>query len=364
MDLLRDNGLHSFIVPNKLASAEYASEARKLLTKKNSLLLVRDYSEVPVFPVAVYPLVYIVQKTPRKTGKVIVEKMASGPRQAEVADRREIEYGVLQKGSRHGWRIFSTGLKQRIIDKILRNFPELHNLALVRGGATTSEAYELLELLEDADTMHRGDLKVLNSGTIDPHEALWGRKKMRYLKHTFARPVVRRERLSDLPATRLQQSYSAKVIIAGMTKSLECLADTRGEYLAAKSTTIVLPQRNGIDLIYLAALLNSKLMGYIYADLFGGLALQGGYLRVGPPQVKRLPIAADGDARLVASSLRKLKQADQDYHSATTSWDRERYRQSADTLRHRLETYACQVYGLNDAETAFILQTGDKETTC
>jgi hypothetical protein len=45
-----------------------------------------------------------------------------------------------------------------------------------------------------------------------------------------------------------------------------------------------------LDLPFLLAIINSKLCSFLYRELFGALALQGGYLRVGPPQVGKLPI--------------------------------------------------------------------------
>ena len=44
------------------------------------------------------------------------------------------------------------------------------------------------------------------------------------------------------------------------------------------------------DLKYLVGLLNSKLINYFYNSAFGGNKLSGGYLRIGPPQVKTIPI--------------------------------------------------------------------------
>jgi hypothetical protein len=62
LSLCKKGGLSSFIVPNKLGSADYASGARKVLTEENSLISIRDYSSVAVFPVAVYPIVYVCKK--------------------------------------------------------------------------------------------------------------------------------------------------------------------------------------------------------------------------------------------------------------------------------------------------------------
>jgi len=74
--------------------------------------------------------------------------------------------------------------------------------------------------------------------------------------------------------------------------------DLRGEYLAGKSTSLIFWQG---DLRYLTAILNSTLINFFYNTQFGGDKLQGGYLRIGPPQLRMIPI------RLVDSSNREDK---------------------------------------------------------
>jgi len=95
---------------------------------------------------------------------------------------------------------------------------------------------------------------VVNSGTIDRHCNLWGAKKFRYLGDAFERPVIRDIDKGKLPANRREQAETPKVVIAGMTKHLEAVADIDGCVLAGKSTTIVMPH---IGVRYLAGVLNA-----------------------------------------------------------------------------------------------------------
>ena len=44
------------------------------------------------------------------------------------------------------------------------------------------------------------------------------------------------------------------------------------------------------NLKYLVGVLNSNLVDYYYNATYGGNKLSGGYLRIGPPQVKTIPI--------------------------------------------------------------------------
>ena len=58
--------------------------------------------------------------------------------------------------------------------------------------------------------------------------------------------------------------------------------------MAGKSTTIILKKK--CDLKYIIALLNSKLMSFFYSIYYNSLSLKGGFFRIGPPQIKTLPI--------------------------------------------------------------------------
>jgi len=130
-------------------------------------------------------------------------------------------------------------------------------------------------------------MRLINSGTIDRYANLWGFEKCRYLGNSFLCPVVPAGKLSKISATRVEQSKQPKLIVAGMTKHLECVVDTTGEIMAGKSTSLLFPSS---DLKYLLGIMNSRLVDFYYRTVYGGNALQGGYLRIGPPQLKEIPI--------------------------------------------------------------------------
>ncbi|HEY8375006.1 MAG TPA: hypothetical protein VIK91_00900, partial [Nannocystis sp.] len=90
-----------------------------------------------------------------------------------------------------------------------------------------------------------------------------------------------------LPPRRLQQARTPKVIVAGMTRALEAILDLRGEILAAKSTTICWWPA---DLRLLLALLHSRAVDDYYQQVHGGDRLSRGYLRIGPRQLRQLPV--------------------------------------------------------------------------
>lgn len=249
----RPGGWHGFVVPNALASAPYGRRARALLARQ-SLVALWDWSDSTPFGGGAYPIGYLVQKAPGGGLPVDGEPWPLG--EAVVA------------GAGHR---------------------RLAELAQVCGAATVAEAYALRPLLRECPAPGPGDLRVVNSGTLDPGCTLWGARPMRYLGGRWLHPVVAAEDLAALPPRRLAQARSPKVIVAGLTRRLEAFVDAEGACLAAKSTVVVLP-RPGVSVARLGAVLNSPQATAWLRARHGGQALRGGYLRIGPGQLRDLPV--------------------------------------------------------------------------
>jgi hypothetical protein len=257
--LTRDGGRHAFLVPNKLASAGYARATRALLAQAGALRLVRDGSGTPVFRALVYVLLYVLEKGSANPAGQQIFPSDGAP-----------------------WTAFGDD------PLAARALPTLGERAEVLGAATVAEAYALAPLLTSCATPAAGDLRVVNSGTVDRHVTRWGERPMRYLRRSLPHPVVRTEDQAALPPLRLQQARTPKIIVAGMTRVIEAALDAEGAFLAAKSTTIVLAPPD--ELPWIAAVLNSALMTRVFCARFGGLRLGDGYLRIGPPQLRALPL--------------------------------------------------------------------------
>lgn len=279
LNLCRNDGYHSFILPNKLISAKYAQDIRKIL-EKNRIYKIRDYSKTKVFDVSVYPIVYIVQKAKPK-GSVVIENITEIDGQQKV-ETHEIDYKNLQDGN---WALDKDENKQAFnISKDSNKTVSLEKVALVTGAATVAEAYILKDLIEEEKEKY----KVINSGTIDRFESLWGQKEMRYLGKTFLKPTISESALKKVAQNRLKQTMNPKIIMAGMTLRPECIFDKTGAYLAAKSTTVIM--QPACDFRVLLGILNSSLVFNFLRNRFKGNVLQGGYLRLGPPEIKEISI--------------------------------------------------------------------------
>jgi len=276
MNLCKVDGFHSFILPNKLISANYARGARQILDS-NHITLMRDYSATKVFDVAVYPIVYIVQKS-KPGGKVLLENVVEENGQQLISSYM-LDSSNLVNGL---WSIDDKGTAKSPNFEI-RGDTDLGSVANVTGAATVAEAYILKDLIEE-DKKY----KVVNSGTIDRYKSLWGVKPMRYLGNNYLNPSVSDTTLKNLAKNRLSQTIATKVVMAGMTLRPECMLDKSGSYLAAKSTTVIMNSK--YDLRMILGILNSRLIYKFLKNKFKGNVLQGGYLRLGPPEIRQVPM--------------------------------------------------------------------------
>ena len=350
--LCRSRGIASLIVPNKLASAPYAAQARSLLMQ-HRLLLIRDYAQVPVFAASVYPLVYMVQKE-------------SLPNQAPV--RYEVMASLTQV-QRSGWlnqnaespeacwQFAESAVHARLMQR-LQQLPTLGSIAQVYGAATVAEAYALQPWLQDCATPAPEHFRFVNSGTIDRYCLQWGKKPTRYLGQIYQHPILSSDRLHYLTARRQQQARQPKIIVAGLSQQLECLLDATGTLLAGKSTCIILGIPQSIDWRYLLALLNSHLLTAYLRDRASGNQLQSGYLRIGTAQLKSLPIYLPDPTqsidREIYAEIIDLAQISISERLQTTV---DRFTKSNAEIDLQIDQRIAHLYRLTDEEALTITQT-------
>lgn len=301
--LLKDGGYLGMIIPNKILSADYAKEIRNYI-QNYKIISIRDYSKIPVFKASVYPVVIIIKKEKQKSNSLIAEVLEADEDGVRIKSSKRVKQEELKKNNQNTWAHIFNEEGSSLIDKILTKSTNLNEIATVSGASTVSEAYELKPIVQELNGQ-KDYFKIINTGTVDRYCSLWGLYKMTYIKSSYQRPIVDKEGLRKFSEKRFNDASKEKIIIAGMTKELECYLDD-GHYLAGKSTTIITQSK--VNMKVLLAILNSKLMTYVYKELYKSLSLAGGYIRVGTPQIKNLPIKIPSEAqqKLILSTVDKI----------------------------------------------------------
>ena len=172
---------------------------------------------------------------------------------------------------------------------------------------------------------------------------------MRYLGNSYVHPVVPHGAVNRLPPVRLRQARTPKIIVAGMTRVLECIADLTGALLPAKSTTVI---ESDADHCWLLGILNSRLMGFYFLSVYGGDRLRGGYLRIGPPQLRTLPVPVYDQANDIHRALAER------VHQLLAVRER-RTAGQVQVLEEQIDQLVYRMYGLSDAERLVVEQPAE-----
>jgi len=340
---LNSGGLISYIVPNKLLGAPYAETLRKLLQQR-AVLEVPDYSSVKVFKeAAVYPVVF-------RASMDAVDR--PDPTMAVMSDLEQIMQSrtvpVDEFYSNTSWdRYFGTEIVFAVVSKIAKHAALVGQCKEVGAAATVSEAYQLKDvILESRSAAGRRSKKFVNTGTIDRYAFLWGEQPTRYIKGSYQTPVILESDLRAMNAKRLRQANAPKIIIGGMTKVLECSLDCEGEYLAGKSTTIILD--DDLDqLKFLVGVLNSEIVTFWYRNYYKSLTLAGGYLRINQGEIKTIPVPIPS-----SSARRRIVTLVENIMSATASKS-----QKVSKLEAELEVEVATLYGLSSEDLLIVQQS-------
>ncbi|OGC47099.1 MAG: hypothetical protein A3A94_03580 [Candidatus Portnoybacteria bacterium RIFCSPLOWO2_01_FULL_43_11] len=359
--LLKDGGYFGMIVPNKLLSADYAESIRTVM-KRYSIISINDYSNIKVFGANVYPIVIVIQKIkPSQNHNITVNSYSNYEEQIKLTNTKKIKQAILEKYKKSWSFIFEYTKNTGFINRIMRNSKKLGEFCDIHGAATVDEAYRIKEIIENlTDNKEKRYLKFINTGTIDRYKSLWDYQKTQYIKSAYLKPIIKTKRLKKILPRRYKESIRSKIIIAGMVKQLECILDEGGEYLAGKSTVII--ENKKINLKFILALLNSKLLTFIYKNIFKSLSLQGGYLRVGAPQIKELPIIIPPEREIkiisrIVDRIIKLNRELQKLHPIMDDKEYNEIKSEIKEIDKLIDQRVYELYGLTKKEIKIIENT-------
>ena len=318
--LLKNNGIFCNIIPNKLIAAKYALNLRSYISERN-VLEIRDYSRIDVFTnAAVYPITILLRNgvTVSKSLFSIMDDIIK-VRQINYIDTHALREGLY-------WDVFFVdSLAYGIIEK-MNKFPRLAEMKVdVVGAATVADAYEIKNFVVEYNTTNDG-FKLINSGTIDPYRPLWGIKTCRYIKGSYEKPFIPADRLKTYSSTRYSQALSPKIIVASMSTRYEACLDLTGEYVAGKSTTIIMGKTD--LLYYLTAIINSKLASFWLNIVFNSLKMSGGAINIGRNELQLLPVPVPiHDFKLqIDNIITKIDSSIEDHAEDVNTIDQQVYR--------------------------------------
>jgi len=282
LNVCKEGGFVSFITPNKYLSSPYGVALRELFSKNYRLNKVLDLSRVKVFDdPSVYPIITILQKTkPDKEYTVITEKAFS--ENIESKTTYEISSKNLKILPDYNWGIILSGNRE-IIEKVFEKCEPLEEVAIVQATSTASEADEYAKYINETND----GLPVINTGTIDRYSTTHGITEFRHKGKQLKKPFLDISRINE---NRKELYKTPKIVISKLALRIEGFLDGKGAYASLNTNCIHSPKKD-YSIEYLAGIINSKFMSFIYSELFSGLRMSGGYFQFQAPQLRVLPIA-------------------------------------------------------------------------
>jgi hypothetical protein len=283
--LLKERGRYGWIVPNKFLIADYASQARDLLTK-DSLGTVVDVSAIEVFSkVGVYPVILLGQRG--NTGGLVkltastAASLAAGPAAAVAAT--------------------PAADGRTLADRNVR----------INAGTTGFTAQAIKGLLNEDN---RG-IPFAVSGSVDRYEL--DTSSVRYMKDSYTNPWI--ELGSPVVAASKYRFWqSPKIVIAGMTKRLEAVYVATPLALGVGAYGIY--DLAGYEPYAVTAVLNSTFMSTYLREACHDKHLAGGYLAINKSTIERLPMP--DQETLAKTGLTELSKRLHTYRPALTQASR------------------------------------------
>jgi len=282
-NILSKGSSMTYITPNKWLSIGYGKALRTYLRKDFFQLCRCD--QIKVFEAGNSPVITFFKKQ-GNVKKINIHEFDS---ERDLNFVTESSNKILEFDN---WGIFLSD-NINLVLKINNQEYSLEKFYEVENPFTTSEAYEIKEILKEKENPNNEDFRFINTGTIDPYITLWGKKKTSYLKLKLSFPVINKKTFLKYSKRRFGQANAKKIIITGM-RYFECFLDEHGEYVAGKSTIIIKEKRQDLCLKSLIALLNSQLMTFYINGAYSALGIDGG-INISKTLVEALPIPISFD---------------------------------------------------------------------
>ncbi len=293
-EMLCPGGRAGLIVPNKIATLDYARPCRELLLHETTLDTITDVSDQQLFrDASVYPYIITWTKQFAVADHAVRIVIAAD---SENLSRAETSHFIRQAAwsAETGIAIHGTlDVETRVTTQ------PLGQRSLLQSGTTGFSAEQTALALKEQNADDDGDAyDFIVSGNIDRYAISLG--DVRFMKRVFARPVLPID--SDCLTDNKRNLFAnPKIVIAGMTRRLEAAFDGGGFALGVQVYAVA---NFTDDPRYLLGVLNSKLMSFLLRTRFQAKRLAGGYLAINKGQLAKLPIRVINPADQAAVLLR------------------------------------------------------------
>jgi len=339
--ITREGGFISFIIPNKILSADYASVIRKIMIE-DKLLNIVDVSKTDVFKDAsVYPIIFVEQKSLNKE-EYNVNLMKSLEDRGVLVNKNEL----LNSGT-IGTNSSIEG--NDLLKKMEMHSRKLEEISAMQSGVTGFQAQVVKGLLTDKPLKSKEYVSFVVTKNIDPYIIEKG--KLNYMKASFSNPFLELDS-NVLSEDKIKMYTSKKIIVGGMTKKIEAGFDAEGMACGVSTYTII-----SDNLLLLLGLLNSKLINFWYRHKFESKHLAGGYLAIDKGQLAEIPIRlpSPSQEKGIVDLVNQMLELQKKYHDEkVVGGEKDRIKQQIDSIDYEIDQEVYKLYGLTPEEIKIV----------
>jgi len=343
--LLKEDGTLGFIVPNKFCTSDSGFELRKIIVERNKNVFVNSVSKLNVFEkVSNYPILLFTQKSKAKIKSL---KLTTTENIIDLHTDKVTLSLSNQDITKVPNCIFPINATKQALSLY---FKATKNRDLVINHLEISEGFRIPAEHEQT----KGDEHIIKQYQFSRYSPT---TKGSYIDRDVRKKVISEE------SARYQNCLKDKIIIAEDALRLEATIDTSrslcqgGVYFATQRIT------KALNLNYLLALLNSKLMTFLYITLFSGMHMGGGYLRFRTSFLNQLPIRTIDFNNPSEKALHdklvflvdRMLELHKKKNSLPPSAEREKIEREVAVTDEKINEIVYGLYGITDEERTIIV---------
>jgi len=257
INLLKEQGLFSFIVPHTWISLESFFEIRKYILNKCKILKLVQLPKKVFQDATVETTIFVLQRedTQRKrdNNKIIVESLDE---ERNVEFIKEFKQSKIKKNHLYNFELYTMNKASSILEEIREKSIDLGDLVVFLYGLKTADDKKFIFNEQKNDECKR----LLRSKDVGRYSKIHSGEYVWYVPN-----LMRKNKKTARPADK-ERFESDKIIVARMGKNVVATYDDEKYYV--KDAMLLLRKTEDTNLKYLTGVLNSKLINYYYKNFF------------------------------------------------------------------------------------------------
>lgn len=279
LKILKYGGFLGFIVSNQFLCSDFGKNLRKFILENARIKQIIDVSMMKVFKDAsTYPIIIILEKAKPKKNTI---KIAKPKDETELMSNslkfEDISQEIYNNFDKNLFLLELNDKNLNIIEKMKENSKPLKGCVQQITWGTSATGYgkkkiKLDKFLSLSKKEQEKYVKIIQTSDIQRYRIDWQKE--------FIPKNIYTE-------NKLRLFEYDKIVVGRLNKFLKATIDT--EKYALGKATLIIPKEE-VNIKFLLALLNSKLIDYYFKILFKSTHMGQGYIRYDVPYLGQLPI--------------------------------------------------------------------------